>query len=179
MTKQCSLKEALIERKLDEFQPGWRNGEDIKAETKQKIRDYTDSKIQDDEIRVAACLSDYSIGHMAKKIRARLNLPLPNKTNKGNCKGIVKDGVSSPSDEPDDILVSVRKLASKFPIGKLKEAIVTVEKEIFVKKIPQMSEIIKSTDFLQEKPIFDLTLENEEVRTESNGENYEIPDIFK
>jgi hypothetical protein len=129
MTKECSLKEALIERKLDEFQPGWRNGEDIKAETKQKIRDYTDSKIQDDEIRVAACLSDYSIGHMAKKIRARLNLPLPNKTNKGNCKGKVKDGVRKPSDKPKDVLVAVRKLVSLFPVQKIQDALNTLVNE--------------------------------------------------
>lgn len=111
MTKECSLKEAYIERKLDEFQPGWRNGEDITAETKQKIRDYTNSKIQDDEIKVTACLSNYSIGHMAKNIRKLKNLPKPNKSNKGNRKGRGKESVLTPSEatEQDNVVDEVPK----------------------------------------------------------------------
>jgi hypothetical protein len=86
MTKQCTMKEAFVERKLDEFQPGWRNGEDITAETKQKLRDYVASKMPDEFKDDAACLTDYSIRNMANKIRERENLPRPKKTNKGNAK---------------------------------------------------------------------------------------------
>lgn len=93
MTKQCTMKEAFVERKLDEFQPGWRGGEDITAETKQKIREYVASKMPEDFRDYAACLTDYSIRNMANKIRERESLPKPKRTNKGNA----KDAVSQPS----------------------------------------------------------------------------------
>jgi len=87
------MKEAFVERKLDEFQPGWRNGEDITAETKQKIREYVASKMPEEFKDDASCLTDYSIRNMATKIRERENLPKPKRTNKGNA----KDAVSQPS----------------------------------------------------------------------------------
>lgn len=93
MTKQCTMKEAFVERKLDEFQPGWRDGEDISAETKQKIREYVSSKMPDEFKDDASCLTDYSIRNMANKIRERETLPKPKKTNKGNA----KVAVSQPS----------------------------------------------------------------------------------
>ena len=88
------MKEAFVERKLDEFQPGWRDGEDITAETKQKIREYVSSRMPDEFKDDAACLTDYSIRNMANKIRERENLPKPKKTNKGNA----KDAISQPSE---------------------------------------------------------------------------------
>lgn len=94
MTKQCTMKEAFVERKLDEFQPGWRDGEDITAETKQKIREYVASKMPDEFKDDASCLTDYSIRNMATKIRERESLPKPKRTNKGN----MKDAVSQPSE---------------------------------------------------------------------------------
>ncbi len=83
MTKNCTLKEAFIEKQLDKFQPNWRNGEDITAETKQKIKDYVASQMPDELKESASCITDYSIWHMAKKIRKRENLPDPKKSNKG------------------------------------------------------------------------------------------------
>ena len=97
MTKQCTMKEAFVERKLDDFQPGWRDGEDISAETKQKLREYVASKMPEELKDDAACLTDYSIRNMANKIRERENLPKPKKTNKGNA----KDAVSQPSNSEE------------------------------------------------------------------------------
>ena len=97
MTKQCTMKEAFVERKLDEFQPGWRDGEDITAETKHKIREYVASKMPEEFKDDASCLTDYSIRNMATKIRERENLPKPKKTNKGNA----KDAVSQPSNSEE------------------------------------------------------------------------------
>jgi hypothetical protein len=90
MTKTCTLKESFIEKQLDKFQPGWRQGEDIKQETKDKIKQYVASKMPEDIRENAECITDYSIRHMANKIRTRENLPKPNKTNKGTptvCEG--------------------------------------------------------------------------------------------
>ncbi len=83
MTKQCTLKESFIETQLDKFQPNWRNGEDITAETKQAIRAYVTSKLPEELKDDISCITDYSIWHMAKKIRERENLPEPKKSNKG------------------------------------------------------------------------------------------------
>ena len=84
MTKTCTLKESFIEKQLDKFQPNWRNGEDITQETKNAIKEYVASKMP--AIEDAECITDYSIWHMANKIRERENLPKPTKTNKGNAK---------------------------------------------------------------------------------------------
>ncbi|MBU4076704.1 MAG: hypothetical protein KKI06_08370 [Euryarchaeota archaeon] len=94
MTRHCSFKEAFIENQLDELQPGWRNGEDITSETKQKIKDYVASKMPKELIGLEECITDYSIWHMAKKIRERENLPKPQKSNKGN-----KVSVLQPAEE--------------------------------------------------------------------------------
>ena len=83
MTKHCSLKESFIETQLDKYQPNWRRGEDIAAETKQKIRDYVVEKLPEDLKDDVTCITDYSIWNMAQKIRKREGLPAPKKTNKG------------------------------------------------------------------------------------------------
>ncbi len=83
MTRRCSLKEAFIENQLDKFQPGWRNGENIRAETKQKIREYVSTKMPEDLMEPGECITEYSIWHMAKKIRERENLPKPKRSNEG------------------------------------------------------------------------------------------------
>jgi hypothetical protein len=95
MTKQCTFKEAFIEQQLDKFQPDWRNGEDITAETKQKIRDYVISKMPDELKDSAGCITDYSIWHMAKKIRTRENLPEPKKSNKEKKVSVCKSSQTS------------------------------------------------------------------------------------
>ncbi|CAG0948731.1 MAG: hypothetical protein OIN86_12990 [Candidatus Methanoperedens sp.] len=104
MTKTCTLKESFIKKQLDKFQPGWKDGEDITQETKNAIKEYAASKmsIMDD----TECITDYSIWHMANKIRERENLPKPKKTNKGNVKVSESEpskvGESKPSDEKVD-----------------------------------------------------------------------------
>lgn len=80
MTKSCMLKEAFIERKLDEFQENWRTGADITEKTKQKIKDYVASRMPEELQDEAACIADYSIQHMARKIRDREGLPEPKKS---------------------------------------------------------------------------------------------------
>lgn len=83
MGRQCSLKESFIEKQLDKYQPKWREGEDITAETKQMIREYVVEKLPEDLKEDVTCITDYSIWNMAQKIRAREGLPMPKKTNKG------------------------------------------------------------------------------------------------
>ena len=148
MTKQCTMKEAFIERKLDEFQPGWKNGEDITAETKQKIREYVASKMPEEFKDDAACLTDYSIRNMANKIRERESLPKPKKSNKGN----TKDAVSQPSNsdgqelktqnttdnkdsshqqgatinEYDSLVNIIRHLVNKYSLEAVKRALATL-----------------------------------------------------
>lgn len=51
MTRRCTFKEAFIEKQLDKFQPGWRNGENIRAQTKQKIKEYVASKMPEGLIK--------------------------------------------------------------------------------------------------------------------------------
>lgn len=77
MGKECSLKEAFIESKLDEYQPDWKKGKNILAETKEKIKNYILGKYPDDDIGAIECLSNYTIVHMARKIRERKNLTNP------------------------------------------------------------------------------------------------------
>ena len=140
------MKEAFVERKLDEFQPGWRDGEDITAETKQKIREYVSSRMPDEFKDDAACLTDYSIRNMANKIRERENLPKPKKTNKGNA----KDAISQPSEgqelkiqnttdnkdsshqqgatinEYDSLVNIIRHLVNKYSLEAVKRALATL-----------------------------------------------------
>ncbi len=135
MTKKCSLKEAFIEKKLNEFQPGWRQGEDIKDETKQKIIDYVASimpaELKDD----AACITNYSILHMARKIRERENLPEPKKSNKGNCKRndkVSESNASIPEAQKtagyfQELIAEIKKLAEKFSLSDIRKAMDMVE----------------------------------------------------
>ena len=130
MTKKCSLKEAFIEKKLDEYQPGWKQGEDITTETKQKIREYVASILPEELEEDATCISDYSIQHMARKIRKRENLPDPNKSNKGNSRG--NDKVSETTQEIPktrtvdnfkELLEELKGLLEKFPLSDIRKAI--------------------------------------------------------
>jgi len=90
MTQHCSLKEAFIGNQLDKFQPGWRKGEDITSETKKRIKEYAVSKMPEELLESEQCITDYSIWHMAKKIRERENLPKPQKSNKGKKVSVLK-----------------------------------------------------------------------------------------
>jgi len=137
MTKQCSLKESFIEKQLDKYQPNWREGEDITAETKQKIRDYVVEKLPEDLKEDVTCITDYSIWNMAQKIREREGLPLPKKTNKGKvseckpsektCASMVseckpsrkvkfpkKEALSCSSPDPEALEIVVRKLVDEY-----------------------------------------------------------------
>ena len=100
MTRSC-LKEAFIENQLDKFQPRWREGQDITAETKKKIKEYAATIMPDELIESDKCITDYSIWHMAKKIRLRENLPKPTRSNGGRKVGERKPEVreSKPSEE--------------------------------------------------------------------------------
>lgn len=115
MTKQCSLKESFIEKQLDKYQPNWREGEDITAETKQKIRDYVIEKLPEDLKDDVTCITDYSIWNMAQKIRKREGLPRPKKTNKGkvskceSSKSGSKAGKSKPEKSSCDAIKSSEK----------------------------------------------------------------------
>lgn len=126
MTKQCSLKESFIEKQLDKYQPKWREGEDITADTKQKIRDYVVEKLPEDLKDDVTCITDYSIWNMAQKIRTREGLPLPKKSNKGKvseCKASSKvkapkkEPLSCSSPEPENTLEnSIRQLVIEYGI---------------------------------------------------------------
>ncbi len=132
MTKHCTLKESFIETQLDKFQPAWRNGEDITAETKQKIRDYVTSKLPDELKDDVSCITDYSIWHMAKKIREREDLPEPKKSNKGKKVSIRKSSNGEQRAETitfSDELEAVRKLTSIFSLQAIKDAVNVIESE--------------------------------------------------
>ncbi|OGH07159.1 MAG: hypothetical protein A2W22_01930 [Candidatus Levybacteria bacterium RBG_16_35_11] len=135
MTKKCSLKEAFIEKKLDEYQLGWRQGEDITSETKKKIQDYVASILPEELEEDATCISDYSIQHMARKIRKRENLPEPKTGNKGNSRG--NDKVSETTQETPktrtadnfkELLKELKSLLGKFPLSDIRKAIDMLEK---------------------------------------------------
>ena len=142
MTKQCTFKEAFIKQQLDKFQPNWRNGEDIAAETKQKIRDYVISKMPDELKDSAGCITDYSIWHMAKKIRTRENLPDPKKSNKEKkvsvCKSSQNSDSSSKSEEQhaeiqptklsfDDVVKKLMEIIKMSSLITVKSAIEAIE----------------------------------------------------
>lgn len=134
MSKRCSLKEAFIERLLDEYQPDWRNGEDITAETKQRIKDYVTSKMPEGLKENAECITDYSIWHMAKKIRQRENLSEPQRSNRGNSG--VKVSVCEPNKDDESstcesVLEAVSKLLQRFGLCVVMAAI-----ELFKKETP-------------------------------------------
>jgi hypothetical protein len=135
MTKKCTLKEAFIEKKLDEYQPDWRDGKDITTETKQKIREYVASILPEELEEDATCISDYSIQHMARKIRKRENLPDPKTSNKGNNR--VNDKVSETTQEIPktrtvdnfkELLKELKSLLGKFPLSDIRKAIDMLEK---------------------------------------------------
>lgn len=70
MTKECTLKEAFIIKALDELQPDWRTGADVRRETKDKIRErvakkYADIFDPDD----SACITYRSIEATVTRIR--------------------------------------------------------------------------------------------------------------
>ena len=126
------MKEAFVERKLDEIQPGWRNGEDITAETKQKIREYVASKMPDEFKDDAACLTDYSIRNMANKIRERENLPKPKRTNKGNAK-VAESKPPIPETEITagyfrEMIEEIKRLAAKFSLSDIRKGLDMLEK---------------------------------------------------
>lgn len=139
MTKRCTMKEVFVERKLDEFQPAWRDGEDISADTKQKIRNYVASRMPEEFKDDIVCFTDYSIWHMAKKIRERENLSEPKRSNRGNrgkvsvCQpreGYRKD-ISYPvseecftagNNEPIPVLEAVRIIISRFGFDTVRKA---------------------------------------------------------
>jgi hypothetical protein len=149
------MKEAFVERKLDEFQPGWRDGEDILAETKQKIREYVASKMPDEFRDDAACLTDFSIRNMANKIRERESLPKPKRTNKGNAKVAVTepsegqelkpqnntDNKESPNQQNqseksstiitfDSLVNIIRHLVEKYSLEAVKKALVESQRTL-------------------------------------------------
>lgn len=147
MTKKCSLKEAFIEKKLDEYQLGWRQGEDITSETKQKIQDYVASILPEELEEDATCITDYSIRNMANKIRERENLPKPKKTNKGNAKVAVTEPSNSEGqtqnnidnkessyqqnqvatiNEYDSLINVIRHLVQKYSLEAVKRALATL-----------------------------------------------------
>ncbi len=137
MTKKCTLKEAFIEKKLDEYQPDWRDGKDITTETKQKIREYVASILPEELEEDANCITDYSIQHMARKIRKRESLPDPKKSNKGNSRGNGNDKVSETTQEMQktrtannfkELLKELKGLLDKFPLSDIRKAIDMLEK---------------------------------------------------
>jgi hypothetical protein len=127
------MKEAFVERKLDEIQPGWRDGEDITAETKEKIREYVASKMPDDFMDDISCLTDYSIRNMATKIRERESLPKPKKTNKGNAKvavsepspseGILELKTPTNIDNKESLVNIIRQLVKLYSLEAVKRAL--------------------------------------------------------
>lgn len=135
MTKQCTLKESFIESQLDKFQPKWREGEDIEQATKDKIRAYILSKLPEELKDDVSCITDYSIWHMAKKIRERENLPEPKKSNKGKKvsehKPDSKVSVSKPSDKEEmsfaDVTKKLKELINLSSLNTVKSAIEAIE----------------------------------------------------
>lgn len=130
MTKHCTLKESFVEKQLDKFQPGWRDGEDITAETKQAIRDYVTSQLPEELKDDVSCITDYSIWHMATKIRERENLPEPKKTNKGKV-SVRKSSSEKQQAEMsfDDVIEKLEELIEKVPISTIKTALEKIEVE--------------------------------------------------
>jgi hypothetical protein len=131
MTKRCTLKEAFVEKLLDMYQPDWRKGEDITAETKRKIKDYVTAKMPEGLKEEAQCITDYTIWHMAKKIRQRENLSEPRRSNRGN-RGKVSECEPREDDEPaacDSVMEAVRKLLDKFGLCAVMAAIERFQNE--------------------------------------------------
>lgn len=137
MTKRCTLKEAFIEKLLDDYQPDWRQGMDITAETKQKIKEYATSKLPEGLKEEVECITEYSIAHMARKIRHRENLSQPKKSNQGNRSNRSgMDSICNPrkDDEPaacDTVMDAVSKLLERFGLCAVMAAI-----ELFKNKTP-------------------------------------------
>ncbi|MCJ7617350.1 MAG: hypothetical protein MUO43_12525 [Desulfobacterales bacterium] len=137
MTKECTLKEAFIESKLTEFQPNWKTGEDITAETKQLIKDYVAEKIPSDILEGTECITDYSIWHMAQKIREREGLPAPVHSNKGQISESEPDEVSlcksgkskQVSKSKPPLKRTVKKLLKHYSADDIIEVIKKVESE--------------------------------------------------
>ncbi len=132
MTKKCTLKEAFIEKLLDKYQPEWRNGEDITAETKQKIKDYVTAKMPEDFKENAECITDYSIWNMAKKIRARENLSKPQRSNRGGGKVSVCEPRKD-SETACNVIDIVRDIIARFGFNAVLDAIEMLHNETSTK----------------------------------------------
>lgn len=75
MTHECTLKEAYIIKALDEIQPDWRTGTDVRRETKDKIRERVAKKYADIfDPNNSACITIRSIEATVKRIRDKLDI---------------------------------------------------------------------------------------------------------
>jgi len=73
--QECTLKEMFVATKLDEIQPDWRDGSDIKLDTKQKIQQY----IQEHYSEIISpddsfCLTFRSIEMTVMRLRKKLDI---------------------------------------------------------------------------------------------------------
>jgi hypothetical protein len=128
MTKKCTLKEAFVEKLLDKYQQEWRSGEDITAETKQRIKDYVTAKMPEDFKENAECITDYSIWHMAKKIRQRENLSKPQRSNRGGAKVSVCEPRES-GETAQSVIDIVRDIVARFGYNAVMQAIERLQNE--------------------------------------------------
>ena len=75
MSPPCTIKEAFIATKLDEYQPSWRNGADVVLETKLKIEAYIQEHYKDLLSTMGAkCLTHMSIEETTKRARKKLGI---------------------------------------------------------------------------------------------------------
>lgn len=75
MTHECTLKEAFIIKSLDEIQPDWRTGADVRRETKDKIRERVAKKYADIfDPDNSACITIRSIEKTLGRIRDKLEI---------------------------------------------------------------------------------------------------------
>lgn len=75
MTHECTLKEAFITKALDEIQPDWCTGADVRRETKDKIRERVAKKYADIfDPDNSACMTVRSIEATVKRVRDKLDI---------------------------------------------------------------------------------------------------------
>jgi hypothetical protein len=120
MTKSCPLKTAFIASKLDEIQPDWREGADVKQETKNSIQAYAQKKYRniledileepDESISLKSIENAIGRARKAMKIvnaKGKRNSPVRGSSDNSTSK---TDEIAKSEETPEGVIPVIKKI---------------------------------------------------------------------
>lgn len=104
MTKECTLKEMFVVEHLDKIQPGWREGEDVTAATKNAIKTYVLEHYKDviDLFESPDCITTRSLGGAITRAQGKLNISPKVNRHPRVCVEETSDSSPDTPDTPDE-----------------------------------------------------------------------------